>query len=48
MLSILKKIPTSVISEGMGDDNETTTQIYLTLLDTSVINKANSIILRSI
>ena len=43
-----KGIPISVISEGMGHDSETTTQIYLASLETSVIDKANSLILRSI
>ena len=43
-----KGIPLSVISEGMGHDNEATTQIYLASLDTSVVDKANSIILKSL
>ena len=43
-----KGIPLSVISEGMGHDSEATTQIYLASLDTSVVDKANSIILSSI
>lgn len=43
-----KGIPLSVISEGMGHDSEATTQIYLASLDTSVIDKANSIILKSL
>lgn len=43
-----KGIPLSVISEGMGHDSETTTQIYLASLDTSVIDKANSKILSSL
>lgn len=41
-------IPLSVISEGMGHDSEATTQIYLASLDTSVVDKANSIILKSL
>lgn len=40
-----KNIPLSVISEGMGHDSETTTQIYLASLETSVVDKANKIIL---
>ena len=36
-----KNIPISVISEGMGHDNEATTQIYLASLETSVVDKAN-------
>ncbi|MFI3324306.1 MAG: site-specific integrase [Rikenellaceae bacterium] len=43
-----KNIPISVISEGMGHDSETTTQIYLASLDTSVVDKANSVILKAL
>lgn len=43
-----KGIPLSVISEGMGHENEATTQIYLASLDTSAVDKANSLILKSI
>ncbi|MDE7420454.1 MAG: site-specific integrase [Muribaculaceae bacterium] len=43
-----KGIPISVISEGMGHDSEATTQIYLASLDTSVVDRANSIILKSL
>ena len=43
-----KGIPLNVISEGMGHDSETTTLIYLASLDTTVVDRANSIILRSI
>lgn len=43
-----KGIPLSVISEGMGHDSEATTQIYLASLDTSVVDKANTIILKSL
>lgn len=41
-------IPLSVISEGMGHDSETTTQIYLASLDTSVVDRANSLIIKSL
>ena len=41
-----KGIPLSVISEGMGHDSEATTQIYLASLDTSVVDKANSLSLK--
>lgn len=41
-------IPLSVINEGMGHDSESTTKIYLASLDTSVIDKANELILKSI
>jgi len=43
-----KGIPLSVISEGMGHDSESTTKIYLASLDTSAVDKANSIILKSL
>ncbi|MDE6144797.1 MAG: site-specific integrase [Muribaculaceae bacterium] len=43
-----KGIPLSVISEGMGHDSEATTQIYLASLDTSVVDRANSLILSSL
>lgn len=41
-------VPLAVISEGMGHDNEKTTQIYLASLETSVVDKANRKILRLI
>ncbi|MCM1312099.1 MAG: site-specific integrase [Bacteroides sp.] len=40
-----KNIPISVISEGMGHDSERTTMIYLTSLDTHLVDNANRIIL---
>lgn len=43
-----KGIPTHVISEGMGHDSETTTRIYLASLETSVIDKANALIMGSL
>ncbi len=43
-----KGIPLGVISEGMGHDSETTTRIYLASLESSVVDKANSIILNSL
>lgn len=43
-----KNVPISVISEGMGHNSETTTQIYLASLDTTVVDKANSMILNSL
>lgn len=43
-----KNIPLSIISEGMGHDSEITTRIYLASLDTSVVDKANSLILNSL
>ena len=41
-----KNIPVSTISEALGHDSETTTRIYLTSLDTSSVDKANSIVLK--
>lgn len=38
-------VPISVISEGMGHDSESTTQIYLASLDTTLVDKANKKIL---
>lgn len=43
-----KNIPLSVISEGMGHDSEETTRIYLASLDSNVIDKANSLILKEL
>lgn len=43
-----KGVPLSVISEGMGHESETTTQIYLASLDTTLIDRANSLILKSL
>ena len=43
-----KGIPLGVISEGMGHDSEATTQIYLASLDTSAVDKANSLIIKSL
>ena len=43
-----KNIPLSVISEGMGHDSEETTRIYLASLDPSVVDRANSLILKDL
>ena len=43
-----KNVPLSVISEGMGHDSEATTRIYLASLDNVAIDKANSMILKSL
>lgn len=43
-----KGVPLCVISEGMGHDSEATTQIYLATLDTSIIDKANKLIIKSL
>lgn len=43
-----KNIPVSTISEAMGHDSESTTLIYLASLDTSQVDKANTLILNSL
>ena len=43
-----KNVPLSIISKGMGHDSEETTRIYLNSIDNNRIDKANSIILRSL
>ncbi len=43
-----KNISIATISEAMGHDSEYTTRIYLASLDTSVIDKANQQIIKSI
>lgn len=43
-----KNVPLSVISEGMGHDSEATTRIYLASLDNMAVDKANSLILKSL
>lgn len=41
-----KGIPIGVISDGLGHDNEHTTQIYLSTLDTNAVDKANALIMK--
>lgn len=41
-----KGIPVGVISDGLGHDSELTTQIYLSTLDTSAVDKANALIMK--
>lgn len=41
-----KGIPVGVISDGLGHDSELTTQIYLSTLDTSAVDKANDLIMK--
>jgi Phage integrase family. len=43
-----KNVSLPVISEALGHDSEQTTRIYLASLDTSIVDKANSLILMSI
>ncbi len=40
-----RNIPLATISEAMGHDSENTTRIYLASLDTSAVDRANSLIL---
>jgi len=43
-----KNVPVSAISEALGHDSEKTTQIYLSSLDTSVVDNANHLIIHSL
>lgn len=43
-----KGISVGIISEGLGHDNELTTRIYLASLDTSVVDRANDMILSAL
>lgn len=43
-----KGVPLSVISEGMGHESEKTTQIYLSGLDNTVVDKANTVVIRAL
>lgn len=43
-----ERLPLSVISEALGHDSEATTRIYLALLDTSAVDKANNTILKKL
>lgn len=43
-----KDVPLSVISEGLGHDSETTTQIYLDSIKSSEVDKANRMILEGL
>ncbi len=43
-----KNIPLAVISEALGHDSETTTQIYLASIESSAIDKANRSIIKDL
>ena len=43
-----RQVPLSVISAAMGHESESTTRIYLSSLDTSAVDKANSVVIRSV
>lgn len=47
-IAMSKNIPLSVISEGMGHDNEETTRIYLSAIQTDRIDEANNRILNEL
>lgn len=47
-IAMENNVPLSVIREGMGHDSEKTTRIYLAALDSSVVDNANSDILKLI
>ncbi len=41
-----KNVPISVISDALGHDSQTTTQIYLASIDSAVIDRANELIIK--
>lgn len=41
-----KNVPVNVISDALGHDSIATTQIYLASIDTSVIDRANELIIK--
>lgn len=43
-----RRIPLSIISEGLGHHSETTTQIYLAEIDMAEIDRANSVVLKGL
>ncbi len=43
-----KNVPVNVISDALGHDSLTTTQIYLASIDTSTIDRANDLIIKSL
>lgn len=43
-----KNIPIATISEALGHDSESTTQIYLSSIDNSLVDKANKLIIYSL
>ncbi len=43
-----KNVPINVISDALGHDSISTTQIYLAAIDTSVIDKANELIINDL
>lgn len=47
-IACMKGIPINIISQGMGHDSERTTRIYLSSIDSSAIDRANSKVINSI
>ena len=43
-----KNVPVNVISDALGHDSITTTQIYLASIDTSTIDRANELIIKDL
>ena len=43
-----KNVPINVISDALGHDSIATAQIYLASIDTSVIDKANELIIKDL
>ena len=43
-----KNVPINVISDALGHDSIATTQIYLASIDTSVIDRANEMIIKDL
>ena len=43
-----KNIPINVISDALGHDSVSTTQIYLASIDTSRIDKANELVINDL
>lgn len=43
-----KNVPLPVISEGMGHESEKTTRIYLASFEHSVVDKANSVVIKAL
>ena len=45
-IALAKRVPVSVISQGMGHDSELTTRIYLSTLQAHLVDKANRTIIK--
>ena len=47
-IAMSRNVPISTISQAMGHDSEATTRIYIASLDTSAVDKANNLILKTL